>query len=298
MATFNNFEVVKRYNRPSILLRTLLEMYFTNNGTYFDPYEVSACYILPDTTTTNGSPDIYINRTASDVGTSAYGKLNASGEASAVATYVGVSAVSAYDPDGTPATASAIYKVDTGHYAIVADGGAFPEYSSLGLSDGKYFDAWLVRDFSATEASAGYKLYWNKFTVFNDRIISFTEPYQVTSKSKLQQRYLQLSSNITLRVNTETFVANGNMSKDLKTIFRDSVVTNPQIRITKRNPYTTGLITEILDWTAVGVDVSSDDTIMYTWDTAAQEKGDYIVQVKYDVLEQTFYSEEFSLVLR
>ena len=297
MATFNGYSVVKRYNRPSILLRTQLEMFFTNNGTYFDPDEISACYILPDTSITNGSPDVYINRAASDIGTSAYGKLNASGEALKVATYTGSGVPSDYDPSAGLG-ASLIYRVDQGKYSIIADGTFFPEYSSLGLSDGKYFDAWLVRDFSATEASAGYKLYWNKFTVYNDRVVTFTEPYQITSKSKLSQKYVELSSIVTLRVTTDTFVANRNMSRDLKEIFRDSVLTGAEIRIRKRNPYTSGEISTIQDWTSDSVDISSDDTILYTWNTSSLEKGDYIVEVKYQVLEQTFYSDEFSLVLR
>jgi len=298
MASFNGYSVVKRYNRPSILQRTQLEMYFTNNGTYFDPDEISACYILPDTGTTNGSPDVYINRTASDVGTSAYGKLNETGLSSVVATYTTISSVSDYTaPDGGLG-ASAIYKVDEGKYSIIADGSFFPEYSSLGISDGEYFDAWLVRDFSATDASAGYKLYWNKFTVFNDRVVTFTEPYQITTKSKLTQKYVELSSIVTLRVTTDTFVANRNMSRDLKEIFRDSILTNGEIRIRKRNPYTSGEISTVLDWTSSGVDISSDNTLLYTWNTAALEKGDYIVEVKYQVLEQTFYSDEFNLVLR
>jgi len=66
----------------------------------------------------------------------------------------------------------------------------------------------------------------------------------------------------------------------------------------KRNPRTTGLLTDIVAWTSTGVNVSSESTILYTWDTSALEKGDYIVEVKYTLLEQTFYSEEFSLVLR
>ena len=78
MASFNNFSVVKRWNRPSVLMKTLLETFFTNNGTYFKPYSVSTVYILPDTSLTNGSPDIYINRQVSDMGTQAYGLLNAS----------------------------------------------------------------------------------------------------------------------------------------------------------------------------------------------------------------------------
>jgi hypothetical protein len=296
MAQFNGFEVVKRYNRPSILLKTLLEMNFTNNGTYFNPYDISACYILPDTTLTNGSPDIYINRDSSATGTDQYGKLNASGEALKVATYQNILEVSAYDP--TAVTASGIFKQDDGRYAIVADGTVFPEFSSLGLSDGNYFDAWLVKNFETTEASAGYKLYWNKFTVYQDRVLTFVEPYQLTAKNKLQQKYLQLSSVETLRISTDIFVANKNMPRDIKNVFRNSTARNAQIRIRKRNPRTTGLITDIVDWTSVGVDVSSENTILYTWNTEALETGDYIVQVKYDLFEETVVSEEFSLVLR
>ena len=297
MASFNGYSVVKRYNRPSILLRTQLEMYLTNNGTYFDPDDISACYILPDTGTTNGSPDADINRTASDVGTPAYGKLNDVGLSAVVATYEGSALESEYNPD-LGENVSSIFSADQGKYTIIADGTHFPEYSSLGISDGKYFDAWLVRDFSATDASSGYKLYWNQFTVFNDRVVTFTEPYQITTKSKLTQKYIELSSVVTLRVTTDTFVANRNMSRDLKEIFRDSILTNGEIRIRKRNPYTSGEISTVLDWTSEGVDISSDNTLLYTWNTAALEKGDYIVEVKYQVLEQTFYSDEFSLVLR
>jgi len=306
MATFNGYSVVKRYNRPSILLRTLLEQFFTNNGTYFNPSEISSVYILPDISNkTAGSPDIYINKDASALGTSAYGKLNAVGLSAVVAKYdvsngAAIQPPSSYSGAGTSG-ASAIYSAGTGHYAVVADGVAYPSYSSLGLSDGKWFDMWLVKDFSAVDASAGWKLYWNKFETFNDRIITFTEPYQITSHSKLQNKYIQLSSVPTLRITTEQFVANKNMSQDLKTIWRDGVIDNAEIRIRKRNPETTGLITNIepvSGWTSSGIDVSSEDTILFTWDTSGESKGDYIVQVKYTLLEQTFVSEEFSLVLQ
>ena len=306
MATFNTYSVVKRYNRPSILLRTLLEQYFTNNGTYFNPQEVSAVYILPDGGKTLGSPAIYINTSLSAQGTSAYGKLNASGLSAVVAKF-DVSNGGAIQPPSaysgtTTSGASAIYSAGTGHYAVVADGVAFPSYSSLGISDGKWFDVWLVKDFSAVDASAGWKLYWNKFETFNDRIITFTEPYQITSHSKLQNKYIQLSSIPTLRITTEQFVANKNMSQDLKTIWRDGCIDNAKIRIRKRNPETTGTISNIKPtdgtFTSSGVDVSSEDTILFTWDTSGQSKGDYIVQVKYTLLEQTFVSEEFSLVLQ
>jgi len=310
MASFNTYTVVKRYNRPSILTKTLLETFFTNNGSYFDPESISSVSILPDTTKTNGSPDIYINRDASAVGTSSYGKLNASGLSATVAYFdvsdgvVGGSVlqpVSSYSGTSTN-NASAIFSAGEGHAAVVADGAAFPSYSSLGISDGKWFDVWLVKDFPTADASAGWKLYWNKFTTYQDRIVQFTEPYQITTHSKLEQKYVQLSSVVTLRITTDQFVANENMSKDLKTIWRDGVIDSAEIRIRKRNPETTGTITNIEPsaggFTPSGVEVSSEDTILYTWNTSGQAKGDYIVQVKYTLLEQTFVSPEFSLVLR
>ena len=301
MASFNGYTVVKRYNRPSILQRTQLDMFFTNNGSYFTPYQVSACYILPDTTTANGSPDIYINRTASDVGTSAYGMLNATGLSAVVATY-DVSNGGALQPESVynPSTSSvsAIYSGTNQKLSVIADGVAHPSFSSLGVSNGKWFDVWLIKDFSTVDASAGWKLYWNKFETFQDRIVSFTEPFQVTTRNERSQRYVELSSVVTLRVTTDVFLANRNMTQDEKNVWRNTVIDSAEIRIRKRNPRTTGLITDIVDWTSSGVEVTSENTILYTWDTSAQETGDYIVEVKYTLLEQTFYSEEFSLVLR
>ena len=184
MASFNGYTVVKRWNRPSVLLKTLLENYFTNNGSYFKPYSVSTVYVLPDTSLTNGSPDIYINRQASDIGTSGYGLLNTSSVSSVQATFGGSSTLinmnpSDYSGAGT-SSASGIYSGttsgDPGHYQVLLEGVSFANFSAVG----KYFDVWLVKDFSSVDASSGWQLYWNKFEVFSDRIVTFTEPFQVT----------------------------------------------------------------------------------------------------------------------
>ena len=315
MASFNGYTVIKRWNRPSVTLKNQLEMYFTNNGSYFHPHSVSTVYIIPDSylgsgnasSLTNGSPDIYINRMASDIGTSSYGLLNATGLSSVQATFGGSSTLVNMNPSSFSANTSAasgIYSgstsADPGHYQVILDGGnpAFSSFSAVG----KYFDVWLVKDFSATDASSGWQLYWNKFEVFSDRIVTFTEPYEVTTKNKLVQKYIQLSSIPTLRVETDVFLANRNMADDLKDIWREQVITDAQIRIRKRNPRTTGLITDIIPsgggWQSDNVNINSTNTISYTWNTEALETGDYIVQVKYNLLEQTFVSEEFSLVLR
>tara|TARA_R100000008_G_scaffold57708_2_gene35713 strand:+ start:3071 stop:3904 length:834 start_codon:yes stop_codon:yes gene_type:complete len=277
-------------------------MFFTNNGTYFSPFGVSACYILPDTSITNGSPDVYINRTVSDIGTPAYGRLTEYALLSAVVATFDVSNGGKlldeldYSPDTS--AASGIYSGTNSKLTVIADGAAFPSFSSLGISDGKWFDVWLIKDFETVDASAGWQLYWNKFETYQDRIISFTEPFQITAKNNLTQKYIQLSSIETLRVTTDVFLANRNMTEDEKNVWRQSSLTNAEIKISKRNPNTTGLITQVIPWTSIGVEVTSNNTILFNWDTRSLSKGDYTVQVRYTLLEQTFVSEEFSLVLR
>ena len=319
MAQFNTYAVVKRYNRPSILTKTLLEMFFSNNGTYFQPYSVSEVYILPDTGTTNGSPDIYINRAASDIGTSAYGLLNASSVSSVVATYnvsnsenIGNGGDLSWPTDsplnpssysgtndvlyGSPSSIFSGLAGEPYRYQVVGDSIAFPSFSSVQ----NYFDVWLVQDFSGVDASSGWHLYWNKFSVYNDRIITFTEPFEVTTRSKLRQKYIPLSSIVDLAIETNVFLANNNLTVDEKNIWREAVIdaNTVDIQITRRNPQTSGERTTIQGWVNTGVTVNSSNTILYKWNTSGQEKGDYVVQVRYDLLGQTFYSEEFSLVLR
>ena len=301
MTKFNNTTVIKRYNRPSVLFPTQLDNYFANNGTYFDPNSVSAVYIFPDTGATNGSPDIYINRDSTAIGVvSAYGLIHTSALSSVVAYFdvsnsgwPGVGGDILNPSDYTPgdgSSVSSIYSGISGQYTVIADGAG--DFTGLS-STGKYFDAWLVRDFS----SSYYRLYWNKFELFNDRIISYTEPFQTTAKCSLNQKYISLSSIVTLRVDTDVFLANRELSEADKNIWRDSVITSGQIRIGKRNPRTTGVNTNIVSWTDVD-DISSDDTMLYRWDTTSLETGDYIVQVKFNLLDQVIYSEEFSVVLR
>ena len=300
MATFNNYEVTRRYNRPAQSGRTLLDMYFANNGQYFDPSSVSAVWILPDTGTTNGSPDFYLDRNASALGTSAYGMLAPSALSGSIVAYFDVSngaipaslsaaPVANYDPNTS--AASGIYRVSSGHYSILPQGTAMmPAFSATG----KYFDIWLIKDFNGSN----WRLYFNQFETFNDRIVTYTEPFQVTSKAKLQgPKYMSLSSIQNLYISTEHFFVNKNMPLGTESIWQNTILQNAQLRIRQRHPQTTGDITTVVDWTE-DIIVSSEDTIIYTWDTAALSKGSYFVQVKYNLLEQTIFSEEFTVVLR
>tara|TARA_Y100000310_G_scaffold345850_1_gene471356 strand:- start:30901 stop:31827 length:927 start_codon:yes stop_codon:yes gene_type:complete len=307
MATFNGVNVVKRYNRPGVLTKTLLEQYWANNGTYFDPANVSAVYILPDTYTgsaTGGSPALYINRDLSAAGTSAYGLLHPSALEFVVA-YFDVSNDGQVQPPSSylPSAGvglSSIYSAGQGHYAVVLQGNGldFPAFSAVG----SYFDIWLVDDFDAAESDAAhFKLYWNKFSVYSDRIISYTEPFQVTTKAKLAQKYIKLNSKVNLMINVDVYMANKDLSDDLKEIWREAVIdpNTVQIRIRRRNLHTTGMMSDVIGWTNTGVEVSSENTIMYLFDTSKpyMEKGDFVVDAQYELLGQTFFTDDFSVVV-
>ena len=65
--------------------------------------------------------------------------------------------------------------------------------------------------------------------------------------------------------------------------------------MTTGSPYT-----EIQAWTSTGVTVNSNDTILYTWDTASSDvtTGTYEVQTSSTLLGQNVMSDKFTLVVR
>ena len=42
MAQLNNVDVVPRFNRPTVENKAMLELFYINNGSYTDPYQISA----------------------------------------------------------------------------------------------------------------------------------------------------------------------------------------------------------------------------------------------------------------
>ena len=302
MTTFNSSSVTARFNRPSTTGRTLLEFQYLKNGAYADPYKVETCHIFP--LGTSGTGDEYLDLSANS---SNYGLVASSMEASgkSLMVFSGNAAESAYVD---AVTTSSIFKKSTGKYAVVLKPGlkwvelttgshASPNtYNSSSV--GKYFDIWTVQD----QENGQRVTFVHSFELFDDTIISLTEPMMVTTRQKLVQKHINKNAKIDLQIMTDHTVTNANITEEIKNIFTNAVLDNAAIRIIKyKDDMTTGSpFTEIQAWTSTGVTVNSNDTILYTWDTASSDvtTGTYEVQTSSTLLGQNVMSDKFTLVVR
>ena len=138
----------------------------------------------------------------------------------------------------------------------------------------------------------------HKFGLYNDTVIAIDEPLMLTTKSRMLNKYINQGSKVNLKIENEYFSTNRNIPDDIKNIFRDSVVRDARINIIKLNNSTTGPAYDVIrEWKEVD-SVTSDDTLVYMFDTANMEPGSYQVQAKFTILDETLLTNTFSLVLR
>jgi hypothetical protein len=305
MATLNNKTVTSRHNRPSTVGSTYLEIFYVKNGKMDDPYGVCSVHIFKDTD--NGNSSIWID---GDSSSPTFGLVPSSLDKDAAFIFIPASGDHRTTSEGfsvdkfknTNSTASGIYREEEGHFSVVLKGGASgttwrgrtKDYINEASSTGGYFDIWTVED----ENGGGLRTIINSFELFYDTVFATTEPILLTTSFRLLQKYVNKNSVEKLQVKTDHVVHNQNVSEELKNIFRHSVTSNASIRIVKvKDDTSTGLpYTQILDWT--DMDISSDDTLSYSWNTSALDVGTYELQVSSSILDRSIFSDKFSLILR
>tara|TARA_R110000765_G_scaffold217395_1_gene322032 strand:- start:134 stop:1129 length:996 start_codon:yes stop_codon:yes gene_type:complete len=328
----NSITVVPRKNRPTVLGKTALEFFYIKNGVYSDPYQVCSVVLVRDqvhsstklSTIANGDPAAFLDYNTSS---SRYGQL-ASGTVSSVDcrwrnldylpdgddkyrwTHVvdpASAQFNAVNYAGDVSSASGIFRVKEGHYAVVLQPAGLYVSSTWKLSDGNeydatgnatqsasganvYFDIWTVVDSPGSAA----KTYINKVQLYNDTIMGVAEPLLVTSKNTLVQKYVTAHSKINLKIRTEISLNDKDTAKDIRTIFNESVISDAQIRVRMFNE-TDGAWQVLNDWTDVD-NITSSDTIVYS--TTFNVIGRYEVQVKYNLMDEILYSDKFNLICR
>ena len=309
MANLNGTPVNPRHNRPSVVGNTYLELFYIQNGTSVDPWEVCSVHIFKDSS--NGDSSVWLDTSASSP---TFGLVPSSNDSEADFIFIPSGGADPGDAgflptnfDGTVGTASGIFKIDTGRFAVVLkDGvsggpyrGAASVFESAASATGKYFDIWTVTD--ATNSSKPRTLV-HSFELFNDSTFSLTEPLLVETSFKLIQKYINKNSKTRIQILCDHIINNRNITEELKNIFRNSVITSAAIRIVKLKDSTSeGLpYTQILDWsdTSGSVHIDSEDTISYLFDATQLDTGNYELQVSSNVLDQTVSSDRFSLVVR
>jgi len=332
MTTFNGTTVIERGNRPSPIVPAKLDFYFVKAGARTNPYQVCSVTVFPNTAF--GSADPYINLNPGATPDN-YGLVSATNQSFMWHNYSrndsgvrdGFDAnVSACPAPTTYAgdlrySASSIFKVDTGHFAVIlqpsgayfatsaADNAWATMYNSTASSTGGYIDIWTVVDVAGSKA----QIYVNTFSLNPANVFATTEPLQVTTNNKLIQRYVEVGSKKRLQVKTELVVDNEPIKQNLRNLLETgALLQNPEMRIVKLNEspqLTTRVMIHDFGDTKDGVDLDPQGTISYIWDTASIQpkyeddilggsRGVYEISVRFDLVEEKIYSPKFKLIVR
>ena len=299
----NGFNIVDRNNRPGVLDRVGLRTFFVNDGMNQSPYSISSVSIFRLTDNSSPSTILGTDGLISPALASSVIKMN----------FGTVQAVSAYSP-GT--SASGIYQLATGQYMVVLDGtvnlsGVYEGnvISNTTSGTGDYIDVWTVKWLS----NSPWEIFINKFTLFDDTLFTITEPLLLTTTHRLYPKRIKLGSKVDLKVVTEVQVSNKNITPEIKNIFKDSVITSAQMQILKINDdinLPSRVIVSSFTDTSSFVDVTSDNTVILNFDTnvlfshprlldatLGPITGTYMVQVKYNILNQTIISDHLVILI-
>lgn len=307
----NNYTVVDRHNRPGVLQRVALKSFFINDGTYQDPYQISSVTIFK--LSNNASPATVLNSDGLINSSAVSGSVLMCFANSAQLVNNAVFNASNYSP---ATTASGIYRLATGEYAVILDG----QLDLSGVFEGgvvenrasaatTYIDVWTVKFAQSSE----YATYINEFKLFDDTLLTITQPLLLTTTNKLRNKYIKLGSKVDLMIGTEFNVGNKDIDSGIRNIFKDSILVNPSIQIIKLNDdYTlpSRVTVSAFTDTSAYTDTTSDNTILFNWDTNSLYTlpavlngtfgpltGAYQIQVKYNVLNQTILSDYLNLIV-
>jgi hypothetical protein len=301
----NGYTVYDRHNRPSVLQPVGLRAFFINNGQFQDPYEISSVTVFALSDNTSPSTVLTSANLLNPSVASAVVKMGFANSAQLISN-VAFNA-SNYTPG---ATASGIYKLSVGEYIAVLNGqvalsGAYEgtKIPNRASGVGDYIDIWTVR----WVQNSDWEIFVNDFRLYRDTIFTATEPLLVTTTNKLSNKHIKLGSKVDLKIATEVNIANKNITRSIKNTFEDAAITSAQVQIVKLNDdYTLPARVTVSSFanTSASVDVTSDNTIVFNWDTNdlytlpavtagtfGPLTGTYCVQVKYGILNQTIVSD-------
>jgi len=306
----NNISVNTRHNRPTVSSKTALLAYFYNDGQYKDPEAISAVSIFK--ASNNFYPSAVIG---SD------GQILGSVTGSVLANFANSNANTSsttFDPSNYTAAASGIYRLREGVFAVVLDTATTSSVFNLSGSTliennvtlaGDYIDVWTLVPAVGTDLTTVI----NTFTLDYDRFFNTTEPLLFRAATRLANRYITLGSKVDLKFTNEITIENTNIDNSITNLFKQSLILNPKIEIYKENTernLPARVEVSSFSQTSALCDVTSDNTVIFNWDTEALKThprlldgtlgsmtGAYNVRLKYDILNQTFYSNAFSFIV-
>lgn len=307
----NGVAVVDRHNRPTVLQKVALRAFFINDGEYYDPYDISGVTVFQQNSNFSPSSVLEGNLLASGLNEDIIlMHFTPSGDDGGTA---------GQDPSGYAANsllaASGVYRVRKGEYVVVLDGtqdssgiynfhGSSVTVANSASASDNYIDCWTIK----FAESSDYQTLINEFRLYDDTFFTITQPLLLASRNKLINRHITLDSIENLKVTTEITVQNKDIDDSIKNLFKDSAITSAKVKIDKINEDSTNLPAHVtvsgFDETASLVDITSDNTIIFRFDTTtltthpsvadfAGVTGTYRLTAKYNLLNETIVSPPY-----
>ena len=314
----NGTSLVDRYARPSVGNKVALRTLFLNNGQLIDPYDISACTVFARVSSFSPSAligdDGLIDSDYSSVVLMNFGVSGAIGAphdgVDGRVTSQNLAWVSStlYTPGNQ---ASGIYRTDIGDYVAVLDGevnlsgffdqkGVSFEVANGASSVQEYIDVWTVKLFQSSE----YQVFVNRFSLTDDTFTTITEPLIVNSSEQLKTKHVKIGEIIDMVVSTEFTIVNRSIPESVKNTLVNYPINNVLVEIQKVNEDSVNQpAREVIQAFAdTNVTVGPDNTILYNLNTndlapTTGVPGNYIITVRYNLLNQTFQSSPLYFVV-
>lgn len=314
----NGYEAVDRHNRPSVDQRVALKAYFINDGVYQDPVAISGVTVFSKAA--NTSPSTLVGDPMAS--------LISSGVSSNVLMHFsnGVVNTTAAEFDVTnyapAADASGIFRLGTGQYVVILDGtvnlsgaygfwgrGARTQIANTASAATDYLDLWTVQ----FAEGSNYQSMIQDFALHDDTFFVISEPLLLKTTSKLTTKKIKLNSRIDLKISNEITLENKGLDSATINIFKDSSIDSGAFQIVKHNEEAglpSRVIVKSFSDTESDLDITSDNTMIYNWDTSelathAQSvagnlgslTGHYSVQARFDLLNQYILTDLFNFIV-
>jgi hypothetical protein len=310
----NGTDFTDRHNRPSTLQKVGLRAYFTNNGEYFDPTEISGVTVFA--ATSNMSPSSVLDTSTGLISSSLDTDLVLMHFAPSAVESGGALAEDKYVPtdDASP---SGVYRTDVGKYIVILDPATSGVYNfhgnSLKIKNGvsgvnDYTDVWTVKMF----AGSTYQSMIDTFHLYSDTVIMTTQPFLVTASNKLTTKHVTLDSKVNLKVTTAITVENKDIDEATKNIFKDSSIVSGMYKIEKINEDAVSIPAKVevsgYSDTSSLIDITSDNTMSMLFDSTQLAThasiadfggvvGTYRLTAKYNLVNETIITKPFYFIV-
>lgn len=312
----NGVSLVDRNNRPGVLQKVALKVYFINNGEYYDPYDISGVTIF--NRLSNTSPSSVLDTSTGLVTTTIPSGLILMNFGASANDSGAALAASSYSTTNS-AAASGIYRVSKGEYVCVLDGtqnisgvynlnGSSLLIPNKASGTGDYIDVWTVKFVEGSD----YQSLVNYFSLYRDTFFTVTEPLLLTANNRLIQKHLKLDSIVNLQVTTDINIGNRNISESTRNVFKDSSIVSAMFKIEKINEDTQTLPSRVevsgFSTTSGLVGVTDGNTMTLLFDTTKLAThssvasfggltGTYCLTCKYTLLNETIVSQPMYFII-